>query len=234
MSTPRRIRLWDLPTRLFHWLLVLAIGGAWASGELGGDLLVWHGRLGLLIIALVVFRLVWGVVGSTYARFGQFVRGPAAILAYLRGQWHGIGHNPLGALSVLGLLGLVSLQAATGLFAMNDDIGFHGPFYDLVSGHTSELLTRLHHRIFKLLLLLVVLHLAAISFYKLVRKDNLILPMLSGHKEVTDPTLRPAEGGGLPALLLALALALGAVYAASGVWLPPPPPPPPASSTPNW
>ena len=175
-----RIKLWDLPTRVFHWLLVVAIGAAWDSGEIGGNWMVWHGRIGLLIVGLVAFRLVWGVIGSTYARFASFVRGPASILAYLRGQWHGIGHNPLGALSVLGLLTLLALQATTGLFAYNDDIGFGGPFYAAISSDLSATLTKIHHKLFDGLLVLVGLHIAAILFYTHVKKDNLVKPMLTG------------------------------------------------------
>ena len=119
-----RIQIWDLPTRLFHWLLVSAIGAAWATGEAGGSWMIWHGRIGLCIIGLISFRLAWGFLGTNYARFSTFVRGPAAIRAYLRGQWQGLGHNPLGALSVLALLAVVSLQMGSGLFANNDDIGY--------------------------------------------------------------------------------------------------------------
>ena len=120
MST-KRIRLWDLPTRVFHWLLVICIVASFVSGQLGGNLMDWHGKIGLLIVGLIVFRLVWGLIGSTYARFSQFVPTPAKLKAYLQGEWRGVGHNPLGAFSVFGLLALVGIQVATGLFA-NDDI----------------------------------------------------------------------------------------------------------------
>ena len=96
-----RIKLWDLPTRLFHWTLLLLVCAAVISAQIGGNAMNWHGRFGAGILALLAFRLVWGVVGSTYARFASFVRGPGTILAYLRGQWRGVGHNPLGALSVV-------------------------------------------------------------------------------------------------------------------------------------
>ena len=216
-----RIQLWDFPTRLFHWLLVAAIAAAWATGEAGGSWMVWHGRIGLFIIGLIGFRLAWGVFGSTYARFATFVRGPATILAYLRGQWNGHGHNPLGALSVLGLLALISLQAGTGLFANNDDIGYTGFLYALVSGDRSTLLTGLHHKIFDLLLILIGLHLAAIAFYTLIKKDNLVKPMLSGKKEVEHG--ESFRGGGWLAFVAALAIALGLAWGVSGAWLPPPP-----------
>lgn len=227
----KKVLLWDLPTRLFHWLLVIAVGGAWLSGETGGNWLVWHARLGFLIVGLVVFRLVWGFAGSTYARFATFVRGPGSIKAYLAGQWHGLGHNPLGALSVLALLGLVALQVGSGLFAFNDDTGFTGPFHDLVSSAIGDTATRLHHKIIDLLIILVGLHVAAIVFYARIKKDNLVLPMITGHKEVSQG--ESARGGGLVALIVALLIAAAAAYGASGSWIEKPPAPP-AAATPAW
>ncbi|MCL2344723.1 MAG: cytochrome b/b6 domain-containing protein [Desulfobulbus sp.] len=226
----KRIRLWDLPTRLFHWLLVLAVIGAVICGQMGGNLIVWHGRLGLFIIGLVVFRLVWGLIGSTYARFAQFFPTPAKIRAYLRGEWREPGHNPLGALSVFGLLAVVGFQAASGLF-VNDDIAFRGPLFDLVGKALSNRLTGLHHLAADLLYVLVGLHVAAIAFYARVKKNNLLLPMLTGTKEVEQG--EDARGGGLLALIVAVLLALAAVYGASGAWLPKPPPPS-AVDTPAW
>jgi cytochrome b len=227
----KKVLVWDLPTRLFHWLLVVAVSGAYLSGETGGNWLIWHARIGFLIVGLVVFRLVWGFVGSTYVRFATFVHGPQSIKAYLAGKWHGLGHNPLGALSVLALIGLVALQVGTGLFAFNDDTGFSGPFYDLISKPNGDTATWLHHRIINLLILLVGLHVASIVFYARLKKDNLVIPMITGHKEVNEG--ENARGGGLPALLLALLVAAGAAYGASGIWITKPPPPP-AVETPAW
>lgn len=226
----KQIRLWDLPTRLCHWLLALGVIAAVVSGQIGGNLIEWHGRIGLLIIGLIVFRLAWGLFGSTYARFAHFFPTPAKLAAYLKGEWQGIGHNPLGALSVFGLLGLVALQVVTGLFA-NDDIAFVGPLFALVDKDLSNRLTGLHHLAANLLFVLVGLHLVAIAFYLHVKKVNLIRPMVTGWKEAEHG--EHAAGGGLLALVLALALAGGAVYGASGVWLPEPPPPP-AVETPSW
>jgi cytochrome b len=226
----KRIRLWDLPTRIFHWLLVLSVAGAFISGQIGGNLIDYHGKLGIFIIGLVVFRLVWGIAGSTYARFAHFFPTPAKVRAYLRGEWRGVGHNPLGAFSVFGLLALLALQAGTGLFA-NDDIAFTGPLYDLISKELSDRLTGFHHLISDLLMILAGLHVAAIVFYARVKKDNLLLPMLTGWKEVEEG--ESAKGGGIVALIVALLLAGAAVYAASGACLPPPPPPA-AVETPSW
>ncbi len=225
-----RFRLWDLPTRIFHWALVLCIVAAFVSGQLGGNLIDVHGKIGIAIFGLVVFRLVWGLLGSTYAKFAQFFPTPGKIRSYLRGEWHGEGHNPLGALSVFGLLGVVGLQAGTGLFS-NDDIAFVGPLFDLVSKDLSNALTGIHHLVSKVLIALVVLHLAAIGFYGRVKKQKLILPMITGWKEGKGES---ARGGGLAALVVALLIAAAAIYGASGAWLPEPPPPPPAAETPSW
>ena len=229
----KRIRLWDLPTRLFHWTLALCVATALVSGEIGGNLMDWHARIGLLTVGLVVFRLVWGLLGSTYARFAHFWPTPAKISAYLKGEWRKPGHNPLGALSVLGLLGLLSVQLATGLFA-NDDIAFVGPLADLIGKDLSNRLTGLHHLLANVVIVLVALHLAAIVFYVRIKKKNLLKPMLTGwlERQPQEPG-ESATGGGLPALLLAVGLAVGAVYGASGAWLPEPPPPP-AAETPSW
>lgn len=231
MNSKKRILVWDLPTRLFHWLLVVAVVGLVVSGKVGGNLIDWHGKIGLLVLGLVVFRLVWGVVGSTYARFCQFFPTPAKIATYLKGGWQAPGHNPLGAFSVFALLGVLIFQLLTGLVA-NDDIAFVGPLYDLVGRDLSNLATGWHHLSVNVLIALVVLHLAAIMFYAHVKKDNLVKPMVRGWKEVEQG--EPARGGGALALVVALVIALAAVFAASGVWLPEPPPPPPAVETPAW
>ena len=220
-----RIKIWDLPTRLFHWLLVLSVAGAFITESL--DEMEWHGRVGLFVLGLLVFRLIWGFVGSTYARFTQFIRGPQSIRAYLKGEWKGLGHNPIGALSVLALLGTLGLQVGTGLFA-NDDGSFYGPLARLVSEGVSGNLTELHEAMEPVLIVLLCLHIAAIFFYAHVKKDNLVKPMLTGWKEAEGEA---ARGGGLVPFLIAVGLAAGAVYLASGALLPPPPE---ALVTPNW
>ena len=232
--TRQRIRLWDVPTRLFHWLLALSVAAALISAQIGGNFMDWHGRIGVFIVGLVVFRLVWGVTGSTYARFTQFFPTPAKVKLYLRGEWSGVGHNPLGALSVLGLLGLLGFQVTSGLFS-NDDISFVGPLFGLVNKDVSNQLTGLHKLASNAVYLLIGLHLAAIGFYAFVKKDNLVKPMVTGWKEAkqTGQALS-ATGGGWLALIVSLSLAGAAVYAASGVWMPAPPPPPATASTPAW
>lgn len=226
----KRFLVWDLPTRIFHWLLVLCVTGSVISGLIGGNLIDWHGRLGLAIVALVAFRLVWGLLGSTYARFAHFFPTPGRLRDYLGGRWQGAGHNPLGALSVFGLLALLLFQAGSGLFA-NDDIAFTGYLYDLVGKELSDRLTGWHKLSANVLIALVVLHVGAIAFYAHAKKDNLVKPMLTGWK---DGEGESASGGGATRLIVAAVLAAAAAYGASGAWMPPPPPPPPAAETPNW
>ncbi|MBP6189276.1 MAG: cytochrome b/b6 domain-containing protein [Azonexus sp.] len=227
----QRIRLWDLPTRLFHWLLALCVIAALVSGQIGGKLIDLHGKIGLAIVGLVAFRIVWGFAGSTYARFAHFFPTPGKIKAYLNGEWQGLGHNPLGALSVFGLIFLLTAQVITGLFS-NDDIAFVGPLYDLISKSLSNRLSGLHELLSNVLIALVVLHLAAIAFYGHVKKDKLIKPMLTGWKE--GATGESAKGGGLIAVIVALTIALAAVYGASGAWLPEALPPSGSPETPTW
>lgn len=230
-----RIKVWDLPTRVFHWMLALAVMAAILTGLQGGNWMIWHERIGLLILGLLVFRLIWGVMGSTYARFAQFFPTPHKILAYLRGHWHEEGHNPLGALSVFALLLVLLFQAGSGLFT-SDDIAFDGPLRDLVSDALSTSLTSLHRQGLWIILGLVGLHLLAVLFYAVVRRKNLIRPMITGWKAAPadGSGARSARGGPLWALLLALLISGGTVWVASGGLLPPPPPPPPAGSIPAW
>jgi len=228
-----RVRVWDLPVRLCHWALVAAVAGAFVTAKIGGNAMVWHGRLGLVILGLLVFRIVWGFVGSTHARFASFVRGPAAVLDYLKGRWQGVGHNPLGALSVLALLGLLGLQAGTGLFA-NDDIAFRGHLHALVDSSLSDRLTGLHKAFELFLIVLVAAHVGAIAFYARVKGHNLVKPMVTGWTEQAPTTTEAPRGGSLAAFVVATLLAVSAAWAASGALLPPPPPPPPAGETPAW
>lgn len=240
-----RIKLWDLPTRSFHWLLASLISAALVSGYLGGGFIEWHGKIGLAIVGLIVFRLVWGLIGSTYARFANFFPTPSSIKAYLSGKWHGIGHNPLGAFSVFGLLLLIALQAGSGLFS-NDDIAFQGPLANLINKDLSNAFTGAHKLMVYALLALILLHLAAIIFYQLVKKEDLVKPMIFGWKSIkaVEPTLHQdqeknpppasAQGGGLVALIIALSIAGAAVYAASGAWQAAPQPAAEVAPAPDW
>lgn len=220
-SATTRLRLWDLPVRVFHWSLVLAVTTAIVTAKLGGDWMSLHGKAGLTIVGLVAFRLVWGLVGSRHARFASFVPTPAKLRAYLKGQWRGLGHNPLGAFSVFALLGLLAAQASTGLFS-NDDISFTGPLFELVNEDLASRLTGWHRQFATALYGLLGLHVLAIAFYARVKKDKLVKPMVTGWKdvapgEVDEPA--PEQRGRATSLITfaaALAVALAAVYAASG------------------
>jgi len=224
-----RVLVWDVPLRVFHWTLFVAVVAALFTGLQGGPWMAWHGRIGLAIIGLLAFRLVWGLIGSTYARFGQFLPGPQTLRAYLRGHWQGLGHNPLGALSVLALLIWLAAQAGSGLFA-DDDIAYRGPLRVLTDRATATWLTSWHRAGLWPLLGLLALHLGAVLFYLGVRKKNLIRPMIFGWKETPDPHAQPARGGGVWAFALAVALAGAAVWMAAGGLLPPPVP----SVAPDW
>lgn len=212
------IRVWDLPTRLFHWALVACIAGSLVSANLGGNAIGWHFRFGYAILALVLFRLLWGFAGPRYARFASFPPSPAAALRYLRGERSvSPGHNPLGALSVYAMLAALVVQVGTGLFA-TDDIMWDGPLKHLVSNAASEALTRAHKVNRFVVIALIVLHLAAIAWYARVRRQPLVRAMIVGDKAVDSgaapPPPAPAADG-TRERLLALAL-LGAGVA--GAW----------------
>lgn len=212
-STPR-VAVWDLPLRVFHWSLVLAVATALVTGEIGGEWMVWHGRAGIAIAGLLVFRAVWGLLGTPHARFVHFAPTPGRLRAYLRGQWQGLGHNPLGALSVFALLGLLTLQAGTGLFG-NDDIAYTGPLAALLSDERVSQLTGWHKLLANGLFALLALHLAAIAFHVRIKKHDIVTPMVTGWTQVATTATVAAPVVSvrrrLPGLVLALALALGTV-----------------------
>ena len=213
--TQHSVRIWDLPTRLFHWALAGCVVALVVTAKVGGGAMEWHFRLGYAVLALLVFRIVWGLVGGRWSRFAAFVYSPSRLLGYLRGVAHpedGVGHNPLGALSVFGLLAVLVAQVATGLLS-DDEIAFAGPLTRFVSNATVSLATNYHANIGKwLLLALVVLHIAAIIFY-LWRKHNLVSAMLHGDKELVlpAPSSRDDTVSRLAALLIFL-LCAGVAY----------------------
>jgi cytochrome b len=213
----RRIVLWDLPLRVFHWSLVAAVTAAIVTGELGGAWMPWHGRAGLLIVGLLVFRIVWGVLGSATSRFAHFAPSPGRLVAYLRGRWRGVGHNPLGALSVFALLGLLSAQVATGLFG-NDDIAFAGPLNHLVDDASGARVTGWHRLLADGLFVLLALHLAAIAFHVLVKRHRLVRPMITGRLDVDvgQALPKPVRGLGRFGLLSGVGIAAAVVLAITG------------------
>ena len=216
----QRIRVWDLPTRLFHWALVACVITLVVTGNIGGNLMTWHMRAGYAVLVLLAFRLVWGLVGGYWSRFATFVPTPARLWAYVKGTPTGtpvLGHNPLGALSVLALLTVLGAQVATGLVS-DDEIAFSGPLITFVSSATSALATTYHKQYGKLLLLaLVVLHVCAIIFYQRVKKQRLVAAMLSGDHEVEGSVQAQASADGLGAR--GLAAAIFAVCVAAVWWL---------------
>ena len=215
-----RVRVWDLPTRLFHWLLAASFVASVVSAKIGGNAMVWHIRFGLFALALLSFRLLWGFVGGRWSRFASFVYAPGTVLRYLRGAQRpgehlDVGHNPLGSFSVFALLLLLAAQVGTGLFA-DDEIANIGPLNRYVSNATALLATGWHKAWGQWLLLgLVGLHLAAIVFYALKKKTNLVGPMWHGDKPLDAGTPATADGAGQRLL----ALVLAAACVALAVWV---------------
>ena len=213
-----RVRVWDLPTRLFHWLLALSVLGLLVTGQIGGNAMNWHLRFGQAVLALLLWRLVWGVVGGHWSRFSRFPYGPSAVLAYLRGRSpaaHSVGHSPLGALSVWAMLLVLAAQVGSGLMT-DDEIAFFGPLVPLVGGEWVASATRWHKSVGQWLVLgLVVLHLGALIAYRWRGHPPLVTPMITGDKLLQDPS--PASRD--DALTRSLALALLAAAAGAVVWV---------------
>lgn len=211
------VRVWDLPLRLFHWSLVAAVTGAFACAWIPGVPIDWHARFGYAVLALLIFRLLWGLAGGYWSRFSTWRPMPGLVLAYLRGTPHpddAVGHTPLGTLSLIALLALLAVQVGTGLVS-DDEIAFTGPLNVLVSTANGLAATSWHTRIGKLLVLvLVVLHVAAVLYYLLKRRHNLIRPMLHGDKAVATPARASRDDLVLRLWGLLLAAAsVGAVWA---------------------
>jgi len=225
-----KVRVWDLPTRLFHWALAACLIGSLVSVNIGGNAVGWHFRFGYAILTLLLFRIVWGFAGPRYARFASFPPNPAAALRHLRGQGataEDLGHSPLGALSVYALLLALAVQAGTGLFA-NDAIMWDGPLKNLVTNATSDTLTRLHKLNRFVVIALVLLHLGAIAFYALMKRRRLVAAMLTGDavvgRQVQSATRFGAQGSEAPAparddarvrlsALVVLAMSAAAIWA---------------------
>lgn len=188
------VRVWDLPVRLFHWALALLLVFQLVSGKLGGAWMKWHAYFGYAVLALVIFRILWGFGGSTLARFAAFVKGPVATWRFARRLFSReavpqLGHNPLGGWMVLALLAAFAFQVGTGLFS-NDGYDVEGPFAPRVSLELSDQLSRLHRSNAWVLLALVGVHLAAVVFHRLVKRENLFGAMVTGVKRVPAALLR--------------------------------------------
>lgn len=208
---------WDLPTRLAKWGLAALVGLAFASRYWGDAALVWHQWNGLAILVVLVFRLLWGLVGGSTARFAGFLAGPAAVLGYagrlLKGRPpHFLGHNPLGGWMVLALLAIVAAQGLTGLFT-SDDIIVYGPMTPVVSDETIRSASSWHQRLYPFLLALIALHVLANLAYSLFGRDNLIRAMVTGCKPAATYTDRaPATPGGVGLAFACLGLSVLIVF----------------------
>ncbi|GAC1355180.1 MAG: cytochrome b/b6 domain-containing protein [Variovorax sp.] len=206
--------MWDLPTRLFHWALAIGVAGMLATGLNGA--LEWHFRLGPGVLALLMFRLVWGFVGGRWSRFAAFLYGPGPLLAYLRGRGHPdhlVGHSPLGSISVFAVLAILALQVASGLMA-DDEIASAGPLARFVSGATVSLATGWHKDWGKwIMLALVGLHVLAVLYHVAVKRRTLVRPMLTGDKE-TPPTVAPSRDDRASRIAALIVFALCAAQAA--------------------
>ncbi len=215
---PLQQKVWDIPTRAVHWALVICIGLSWWSVENKRmDIHYWSG---LVVVGLVVFRIYWGFAGPETARFARFLKGPRAVFAYVGKLFRpdyraSFGHNPLGALSVIALLLAVAVQAGLGLFASDTSYVSSGPLSHLIDYQTSEDVTDLHADFFNVLLIVIGLHLAAIVFYLVAKRINLVGPMLTGSRKARNVEGPPA---GIAPISL-LRLAIGVVLAVGVVWL---------------
>ena len=199
--------IWDLPVRLVHWLLAALIAFSWWSVH--NHHTDWHIWSGSAILTLLIFRLLWGFVGSSTARFASFVRGPRSVLDYLKGRWTGIGHTPLGALSVVAMFIAVAVQAGLGLISQDEDGIYAGPLSRLVSSDTSDKARDIHELWFNVVLILIVLHIGAILFYRL-RGKHLIKAMVTG-RTVIDPGVQPMRPGKWWVALICLGVAIAVV-----------------------
>lgn len=182
----KKLLVWDLPVRLFHWLLVISLIAAWYTSDGERDLINYHLQIGYFILGLVLFRIIWGVLGTKYAIFSQFIPTRLELKNYIqqfkqKQNYTTLGHNPLGGLMVILMLLLVLSQAISGLF-MDDDIFTSGPYYESVSSSVQELMALIHHNVFDVILIISLLHVSAIFYYLLVKKINLIKPMFTGYK----------------------------------------------------
>jgi len=205
-----RVRVWDVPTRFVHWLVVLGFAISWWTGETGR--LEWHRWSGYALLGLLTFRIYWGFFGSSTARFRQFVRGPRTIASYLRGTWATQpGHNPLGAMSVVLMLILLVAQIGFGLFAVDVDGMESGPLSLYVSFEAGRVAAEWHEAIFNVLLWLVALHILAIAYYLVVKRQNLAAAMVRGTREFETETqaVQPAS---------ALRFVIGVIIAAVLTW----------------
>lgn len=223
-SVPSKVLAWDGPTRLFKWALVVTVASAWISDKVGGGNVTWHVWNGQIVLVLVVFRLLWGLVGGETARFSSFLRWPGETIRYalalLRGrEGHYLGHNPLGGWMTMVLIGLPAVMGLSGLFnADSDRLIIEGPLSARISDATLHLVHQIHHKAFDLLLIAIVLHLAAVAYHSIVKKERLAPAMITGRKPARDYVdMASATPGSIAMAIGCLMVAIVVVF--GGVWL---------------
>jgi cytochrome b len=218
-SPTAAVRVWDLPIRLFHWTLALAVVALVATGKTGGNAMEFHVLFGYAVFALLVFRLLWGFAGGRWSRFASFAYGPAALARHVRGaplasDAFDVGHSPAGALSVFALLIALALQVAAGLVSWDDIVQIGGPLNRFVSDATASRALWYHKAVGQWVVIgLVALHIGAVLFYLLARRRNLVAAMWHGDKALSDATLAVADGPALRWRALALMTASVAAVA---------------------
>jgi len=183
---PKHVLIWDLPLRIFHWLFAFTVIASWYTSDQDNDLIDVHMKLGYFTLGLLVFRILWGFVGTKHSRFSSFFPTHTRLRLYIN-DWRSnqvkstTGHNPLGSLMVFLMIFLISLQAISGLF-INDDVFSSGPYYDSLSKELEQFMFFLHHNVFDFMIAAIVIHLLAIAYYVRVKKQLLIIPMITGKK----------------------------------------------------
>lgn len=213
----KKVLVWDLPLRLFHWLFASTILMLWLTAELGSDFIDYHMQLGYFALGLIIFRILWGLIGPKHARFSQFIPSPTALINYIKQSKQGnaphyAGHNPLGSLMVILMIVLILMQAVSGLF-IDDDVYSSGPYYGLMSNGFEKVMSFIHHNVFDFIIAAIVLHLGAIFYYWRVKKQNLVLPMITGKKpadKVNNEDKIPHSK--IPLAIIVVALTITFVY----------------------
>lgn len=205
----KKLFVWDLPVRLFHWLLLISLLSAWYTSNGERDLIDYHLKIGYFTLGLIIFRIMWGIFGTQYAKFSQFFPTKAKLLSYLNKSKQNqvdttVGHNPLGGLMIILMLLLILSQAISGLF-MNDDVFTTGPYYESVNSSIQKFMSLIHHNVFDIILFVSVVHIGAIFYYLFAKKINLIVPMFTGYKSTDNNEASSIKSS---KLLLALVIIL--------------------------
>jgi len=211
------IRIWDLPTRLVHWGMALLIPFSWWTAENGQ--MDRHRLSGYLLLGLLLFRLIWGFWGSAPSRFRAFVKGPFSVWRYVRseGAREIPGHNPLGGWSVVAMLGMLSLQVGLGLFSVDEEGFESGPLSHLLEFNSGRTVAAVHEKLFWLLVALIALHIAAILWYLLIRRKNLVAAMITGRMHPAEPVEQPRIAPAWRAVLAILIAAAAVWFVAGGL-----------------